>query len=167
MNVEDQLLEFEASSLSEDALDRLLLLWEQTKTGNQEGAYVKTALLIGKYHEDAACYDQAIVILKQALASGIINDPKFVIQVTDRLVSILLKLEDFPELKQVLDFRGDYLEESRQARLMQKFYLAVCYEGMRENQRAITCLTEIEDTLSNSNLVSKYQIGRASCRERV
>lgn len=39
---------------------------------------------------------------------------------------------------------------------MQKFYLAVCYEGLKQNRKAIQCLLDVEDTISNNNLVSKY-----------
>lgn len=118
--------------------------------------YKETTLIAARYLDSIQEYDEAVKQLKQALAQEKLTDYDLIVPLIDYLVSILLKIEDYQELEQILKYRERFIEQKKSLQLMQKFYFAVCYEGLKENKRAIQALNEVEDTISNNNLVSKY-----------
>ncbi|XMB72370.1 hypothetical protein RJI07_00340 [Mycoplasmatota bacterium WC30] len=100
-------------------------------------------------------HDMAISFLETEVNDEFFNQKDDRLKVIDELVRILLRTEDFIKLKAVLFTRERYLTNEHQ-KVMQKFYYAVCHEGLKENKLAIDYLISIKDNISNSNLVSKY-----------
>ena len=100
-------------------------------------------------------HDDSIKILESEINQDFFNQKDERLKITDELVKILLRTEDFIKLKSLLFNRERYLTNDHQ-KVMQKFYYAVCYEGLKENKLAIEYLLSIKDNISNSNLVSKY-----------
>lgn len=156
MSLEELYQEYAAIDFSEDRLDKLQQLLDASLEANEQNIYQKTVILIASLHENAGELEKAIITLNSALQREINLEPKLLLGITDKLIGLLLRTEDFFELKKVLDYRGDFLEFDKQAKVMQKFYLAVVFEGLGENRQAIDTLLAIEDTLSKSNQVSKY-----------
>ena len=100
-------------------------------------------------------HDKAISLLETEINSDYYNRKDDILKVIDELVRTLLRTEDFIKLKSVLFMRERFLTTKHQ-KVMQKFYLAVCNEGLKEYKQAIDTLLSIKDDISNSNLVSKY-----------
>ncbi len=100
-------------------------------------------------------HDKAINLLESEINSDYYNRKDDILKVIDELVRTLLRTEDFIKLKSVLFMRERFLTTKHQ-KVMQKFYLAVCNEGLKEYKQAIDTLLSIKDDISNSNLVSKY-----------
>lgn len=100
-------------------------------------------------------YDQIVKVLSKALEDDILTDRETRLQVANKLLTVLLKIEDFVMLKQILDHRADLIDKESDF-LMQKFYYAVAYEGLNDNLEAINILENIKDNISNQNLVNKY-----------
>lgn len=100
-------------------------------------------------------YDLIITYLERAINDDFIQDRNQRLKLINKLVNILLKLEDYHKLKQALDHRYDLLSKESEF-VMQKFYYAVCYEGLADYHDAIEVLDTIPDNISNQNLVNKY-----------
>ena len=113
---------------------------------------------INQYHNyliTSKDYDYLISLLEKVLNETIIQEQTQRLEIINKLVSVLLKIEDFKKLKSALDLREELItKESDQ--ILQKFYYAVCYEGLEDNLKAIETLMAIKDTISNQNLVNKY-----------
>ncbi|QWB99346.1 hypothetical protein KHQ88_04060 [Mycoplasmatota bacterium] len=99
---------------------------------------------------------------KQALfyLNGIKNDPHLlerldIIKLHDLYIDVLLKIEDFRSLENILKSKQKYIESDKE-RNMHQFYLAICYEGLSKIDEAILALEKIDDTISSHNLVNKY-----------
>ncbi len=156
MALDELYLEYANEPLTEDLFNKLCVMQKQALAEKNMSVYTNTILLMAKYHESVQDYDQAVEILKNSLKEENLEDYSQIVSIIDTLVGLLLKTEDFAELEQVLNYRERFLEHKKSYQLMQKFYLAVCYEGLKQNQKAISCLLDVEDTMSNNNLVSKY-----------
>lgn len=100
-------------------------------------------------------YDQIIKVLELPLKKDFIQRREDRLEIANKLLVILLKIEDFYLLKSVLDTRKDLIVKENDF-LMQQFYMAVCYEGLDELDLAISTLEGIKDNISNANLVNKY-----------
>jgi hypothetical protein len=100
-------------------------------------------------------HDETIELLETEINNSFFSDKETRIRIIDDLVRTLLRTEDFIKLKSVLFNRERFLTNEHQ-KIMQKFYYAVCHEGLKENKLAIEYLLSIKDNISNSNLVSKY-----------
>ncbi len=100
-------------------------------------------------------HDKTISFLEKEINDDFFNQRENRLKVIDELVRTLLRTEDFIKLKSVLFTRERFLSNDHQ-KVMQKFYYAVCHEGLKENKLAIEYLVSIKDNISNSNLVSKY-----------
>jgi len=108
-----------------------------------------------KYLTEDKQYDLIIKTLEEVVNENIVNSLDDRLKVIEKLITILLKIEDFIKLKSVLDHRQSFLTKENDL-IMQKFYYAVCYEGLENYQEAIKVLLEIKDNISNQNLVNKY-----------
>jgi hypothetical protein len=100
-------------------------------------------------------YENVIKVLEVPLKDNFIQDKFERLEIVNKLISVLLKVEDFVKLKSALINREDLISKETD-QLMQKFYYAVCYEGLNENLEAIKVLETIKDNISNQNLVNKY-----------
>ena len=100
-------------------------------------------------------HDKAIALLETEIQEEFFTKKDEILKVIDELIKTLLRTEDFVKLKSVLFTRERFLTNEHQ-KVMQKFYLAVCHEGLREYKQAIDNLMSIKDNISSSNLVSKY-----------
>ena len=100
-------------------------------------------------------YDLIINVLEKPLKSDFIQTLELRLIITNKLLSILLKVEDFHKLENILDSRVNLLGKEKDL-LMQQFYYAVCYEGLNKNIEAIEVLNNIKDNISSANLVNKY-----------
>ena len=100
-------------------------------------------------------YDLLINVLEKPLEDTFISSKENRLVIVNKLVEILLKTEDYVKLKGVLETRKDLISKDSEL-LMQKFYLAVCFEGLDEIDNAITTLESIRDDISSKNIVNKY-----------
>ncbi|MCK4551773.1 MAG: hypothetical protein KAU02_02565, partial [Tenericutes bacterium] len=100
-------------------------------------------------------HDKAILLLETEINEAFFTRKDDILKIIDELVRTLLRTEDFLKLKSTLYTRERFLTNEHQ-KVMQKFYLAVCHEGLKDNKLAIDNLLSIKDNISNSNLVSKY-----------
>ncbi|MDY0023503.1 MAG: hypothetical protein RBR66_01090 [Candidatus Izemoplasmatales bacterium] len=127
-----------------------------TKLSSQDGLlYVKSLLEYTNILIENREYEETIKVLETALNQEKIEDLESRLNVINKLLNILLKLEDYPKLKSLLDYRKGFIYKESDL-LMQEFYLAVCYEGLNDFNMAISTLINIKDNISNQNLVNKY-----------
>ncbi|MDT8336872.1 MAG: hypothetical protein RQ856_03480 [Candidatus Izemoplasmatales bacterium] len=100
-------------------------------------------------------YESIIKVLEKPLQDNFIQNKNDRLEIVNKLINVLLKVEDFAKLKTALVNREDLITKESDL-LMQKFFYAVCYEGLNENFKAIKVLESIIDNISNRNLVNKY-----------
>ena len=100
-------------------------------------------------------YEEIIKILEYPLKNSFIKKREDLLAIVNKLLAVLLKIEDFYLLKNILDLRKDLIVKENDL-LMQQFYMAVCYEGLDEYNLAISTLEGIKDNITNANLVNKY-----------
>lgn len=100
-------------------------------------------------------FEEVINLLKQEINSDYFNTKTDRLKLTDDLVRTLLLTEDYQLLESVLKNRARYITNPHQE-VMQKFYLAVAYEGLHDYKLAVKYLLSIQDNISNKNLTNKY-----------
>lgn len=101
------------------------------------------------------CYDLLVASLEELINAEVFTKRNENLKLIDKLVSVLLKTEDFVKLNRLLDYRSSYLTNESDL-IMQKFYKAVCYEGLKLYEESIETLLSIKDNISSKNLVNKY-----------
>jgi hypothetical protein len=117
--------------------------------------YLETLFEYVKYLTTLKDYNLIVSVLEEPLKKDFIQDKDERLKIINKLLQILLKIEDFVKLKNVLDHRNGLIT-SESDMIMQKFYYAVCYEGLEKYDLAIDTLLSIKDNISNQNLVNKY-----------
>jgi hypothetical protein len=117
--------------------------------------YVEVVLEYINFLTINKAYDKIVKLLERALSERVVQEQASRLKLTEKLVTTLLKLEDFDRLLPVLKTRKSLIVKDNDI-LMQKFYEAVCFEGLDENKKAIAQLLSIKDNISNQNLVNKY-----------
>ncbi|MGD9964713.1 MAG: tetratricopeptide repeat protein, partial [Candidatus Izemoplasmatales bacterium] len=117
--------------------------------------YLETLFEYVKYLTLLKDYNLIVSVLEEPLKKDFIQDKDERLKIINKLLQILLKIEDFVKLKNVLDHRNGLIT-SESDMIMQKFYYAVCYEGLEKYDLAIDTLLSIKDNISNQNLVNKY-----------
>jgi len=132
-------------------------IYEKTLLENQTNSslYLKTLFEYVNFLTVGKEYDLIIKILELPLKEDFIQDKDIRLSISNKLLAILLKVEDFEKLQSALENREELLTKDADF-LMQKFYYAVCYEGLNDNVSAIKILESIKDNISNQNLVNKY-----------
>ena len=135
-----------------EQLQQLLVLAKQAKNSSLSMEILMYLVETERYSRD---HSSAIAILEQELNDDFFSSKEDRLAITDEMIKTLLRTEDFVKLESVLFSRERYLTNEHQ-KVMQKFYYAVCYEGLNEYKKAIASLKGIKDTISASNLVSKY-----------
>ncbi len=135
---------------TENSYSKLLL---DAKTNSS--LYLEILFSYINYLTEHKNYDLIISTLEEAINEDIIQERSNRLKLVNKLVTVLLKIEDFLKLKQALDQRYDLLTKESEF-VMQKFYYAVCHEGLDDFQEAIHVLEDIPDNISNQNLVNKY-----------
>jgi len=100
-------------------------------------------------------YKEALFYLNQMKNHGGFGHHKDIIKLHDLYIEILLEIEDYQSLLNILLSKEKYLE-SQKSQSMHQFYLAICYEGLEQPLKAIESLEKIEDNLSNRLMVNKY-----------
>lgn len=130
----------------------LKLLPELESDGSK---YVKVLFEFVNFLTQSKDYETIVNVLEYPLKNDFIQNREDRLEILNKLLGILLKIEDFYKLKSVLDLRRDLLVKDNDF-LMQDFYLAVCYEGLERYDLAIETLESIKDNISNANLVNKY-----------
>ena len=132
-------------------------IYEKTLLEHQTNSslYVKTLFEYVNFLTVNKEYDLIIKILEIPLREDFIQDRDTRLSISNKLLTMLLKVEDFEKLKYVLENREELLTKEADF-LMQKFYYAVCYEGLNDNLPAIRMLESIKDNISSQNLVNKY-----------
>ena len=117
--------------------------------------YVEVVLEYVNFLTINKAYDKIVKLLEKALSERVVQEQTLRLKLTEKLVTTLLKLEDFERLLPVLKARKSLIVKENDI-LMQKFYEAVCFEGLEDNKKAIGALLSIKDNISNQNLVNKY-----------
>lgn len=138
-----------------DTVIKLLNLLSDSKKENDGVLALKILLYIAEVYRFLRLHDETIDLLEQEINQAFFHLKEDRLKIIDELVRTLLRTEDFVKLKSVLFNRERYLTNEHH-KIMQKFYYAVCYEGLKENKLAIEYLLETKDNISSSNLVSKY-----------
>ncbi|MFP4477965.1 MAG: tetratricopeptide repeat protein [Candidatus Izemoplasmatales bacterium] len=100
-------------------------------------------------------YQEALNYLNQIKNDTHLVNHKDILKLHDLYIEILLIIEDFKSLENILKSKSKYIETRKEENLHQ-FYLAICYEGLDEIEKAIKALEQIEDTISSKNLTNKY-----------
>lgn len=140
---------------SEELLVELNQLLALSKQEQDRSLTMQIVLYIVETYQYIRKHDDAIALLEAEASDEYFKEKDEHLTIIDELVRILLRTENFMKLKSVLYTRERFLTNDHQ-KVMQKFYYAVCHEGLKENKAAIDYLLSIRDNISNSNLVSKY-----------
>lgn len=154
--LETLLKECQSSPLDAETAEKLNSLKSEAFAEKAYPIYLEAIQMLTNYYESNQEYDQAIALIKESLEQEVSDGFQPTVQLVDQLIGLLLKTEDFSELKKILQYRERFLADNKALKRMQQFYLAVCYEGLKQTDLAIETLQAIPDTLSSSNLVSKY-----------
>ncbi|HOP56640.1 MAG TPA: hypothetical protein PLH02_00430 [Bacillota bacterium] len=156
MDLEERYLECLDMENIEEKLDKSNELQNDSLLAKDWDHYVKATLAVSECQEMLADQESANQTLEEALKHNEMTDYKQIVSLIDSLVRGYLKTEEYEKLLPLLERRENYLEAKRSYKTMQKFYLAVCYEGLGDIKKAIFSLNDVEDTLSGANLASKY-----------
>ncbi|MFO7969311.1 MAG: hypothetical protein R6U15_04260 [Candidatus Izemoplasmatales bacterium] len=100
-------------------------------------------------------YIKALKILNFYKKKANLSKQKDQLKLHNLYLDILLITEDFESLLNVLISREKYLIKPKDF-LYQKFYLAICYEGLNKYKQAIDILETIPENISSKNLTNKY-----------
>lgn len=156
MDFETRFNELVSKPKDEELIQELTLLQEESIQENDADIYLKTSHLLFDTYVNLGDFDQAISLFLSILKENRFESYKTIVEIIDKLVQLLLKTEDFIQLDAILSMRERYLTGNPSQQLMQKFYRAVCQEGLKAYHEAIKTLESITDNISNNNLVSKY-----------
>ena len=138
-----------------DLLKQLKNLFKETKFKKDYSLALDIFLYEIETMRFLRMHEEAIKLLEDELNDEFFQTNEQQTKLYDNLIKILLRTEDFRKLESVLIQRERFLINPHQ-KVMQKFYYAVCYEGLKEYEKAIDSLKSIKDNISSSNLVSKY-----------
>ncbi len=155
MELEKQFFELKEKPKTIETANSLKTLLDETKAAKNTALYLDVLIYIIEIYKYNKLHQEAIDLLEELVNDDFLEKRESRLKIIDELISLLLRTEDFIKLKSVLFNRERFLTTDHQA-IMQKFYLAVCYEGLEENDLAIKYLLEIPDTIANNILVSKY-----------
>lgn len=156
MDFESRYSELLSKPKDEELISELIILQEEALTENDADIYLKTSHLLFDTYVNLGDFDLASTLFFTILKENRFEAYKTVLEIIDKLVALLLKTEDFNQLDALLKMRERYLTGTPSQQLMQRFYVAVCQEGLKDYQGAIRTLEAITDNISNNNLVSKY-----------
>lgn len=156
MDFESRLEALKQHEADDTLIQELVSVQEEAFAANDADSYLKCTHWLFDLYVQLGETDQATSLFLELVESPPFESYKTNFAIIDKLINLLLKTEDFQALKTVLFIRERYLPSHPEQRLMQSFYLAVCYEGLKDYPQAIQTLEAITDTISNSNLVSKY-----------
>jgi len=140
---------------SNETVNSLLELLSISKVENDSLLALEIITITAESYRYLRMHDEAISFLETQINDDFFKEKETKLKIIDDLVRTLLRTEDFIKLKSVLFNRSRFITNEHQ-KVMQKFYYAVCHEGLKENKQAIDYLLSIKDNISSSNLVSKY-----------
>ncbi|MBI9009738.1 MAG: hypothetical protein JEZ05_06885 [Tenericutes bacterium] len=140
---------------SSNTIEELKKLLSRSKQELDSILALDILLYLAESYRVLRMHDETVSVLETEINSDFFSEKETRIKIIDDLVKTLLRTEDFIKLKSVLFNRERFLTNEHQ-KIMQKFYYAVCHEGLKENTQAIEYLLSIKDNISSSNLVSKY-----------
>nr|HPJ23817.1 hypothetical protein [Bacillota bacterium] len=155
MDIVSQFEELKNAKKTQETLDGLNELLSVAKQEKDSSLALDISLQIVEVMRYLRMHDQVISWLEKELDSDFFTSKEDCLKIIDELIKTLLRTEDFLKLESVLFHRERFLTNDHQ-KVMQKFYFAVCYEGLKDYKKAIDTLKSIKDTISASNLVSKY-----------
>ncbi len=155
MDILTQFEELKKQKKSEIVVSGLKRLLTLSKEGEDRSLTMDILLYLSETLRIMRAHDESIELLEQAISDEYFTEKDHQLAIIDELVRTLLRVENFIKLKSILYTRERLLTNDHQ-KIMQKFYYAVCLEGLKENKTAIDYLLSIKDNISNSNLVSKY-----------
>jgi hypothetical protein len=78
-----------------------------------------------------------------------------IIRLHNLYIEILLEIEDYPSLLNILLSKEKYLQNKKE-KAIHFFYMAIAYEGLNQIDQAIDALEKIDETVSSQNLTNKY-----------
>ncbi|MBU1144241.1 MAG: EAL domain-containing protein [Firmicutes bacterium] len=156
MNYREMYLEYLNEEQNEELVNKLIELQNDSKSSEDPSVFLDVTHLLLNTYLSLQDFEAYISTIKSILEKQIYEDYKIIVDFVDKLISVLLKIEDFSELDATLNYRDRFISQNKQQIMMQKFYRAVCYEGLKENKKAISALLEIPDSISNNNVISKY-----------
>ncbi len=155
MDLKVRFTEIKNRPLNEDTINSLKTTLSLAKSVQDRVLSMEILLYLSDTLKKLKQFDDSTNLLEQEINSTFFNQKQERLKLTDDLVRTLLLTEDFVKLKSVLNNRNRFITSEHQA-VMQKFYLAVAYEGLKDYKKAIEYLQNIKDNISNANLVNKY-----------
>ncbi len=146
----------ETNEYSDDNLQAALDIRNEAMEKADEDLIVKATLQVFMNYESMEAYEDAVHIVNQVLKDDIVKTHNHMLKLIDKKISLLLKIEDYTAMEKTLKDRKKLVETDEKAYIMQKFYQAVTYEGLKQYNASMRVLKDIPDTLSNTQLTSKY-----------
>lgn len=156
MNSSELLASYLLEPASEELVDKLIELQSATVTEGDSAVYFDVALALFDVYSNLQDFDSAIEVLKNAINSELTEDYKIILTMIDKMISLLIRTEDFHELDGILKMRERYITGDKHQLMMQSFYMAVGFEGLKKYREAIDVLDNIPDNMSSNNIISKY-----------
>jgi len=155
MDLSERLTLLKSAKKSQETLDDLKALLSMSKQDKNSILAMDTIITIVELERYLRHHDESVKFLEEELNLEFFTSQEDRLKLIEEMIKTLLRTEDFIKLESILHNRERYLTNEHQ-KVMQKFYYAVCYEGLKEYKKAIDVLKSIKDTISSTNLVSKY-----------
>jgi len=155
MDLSERLTLLKSAKKSQETLDDLKALLSMSKQDKNSILAMDTIITIVELERYLRHHDESVKFLEEELNLEFFTSQEDRLKLIEEMIKTLLRTEDFIKLESILHNRERYLTNEHQ-KVMQKFYYAVCYEGLKEYKKAIDVLKSIKDTISSNNLVSKY-----------
>ena len=130
-----------------ELLNQLKILLKESKTNKNYSLALDIFLYEIEIMRFLRMHEEAINLLEEELKKDEFQTNEQRTKLYDELIKTLLRTEDFMKLEYVLMQRERFLINPHQ-KVMQKFYYAVCYEGLAEYEKAIDSLKSIKDNIS-------------------
>lgn len=141
---------------NQTSIDQTRHLLEEARVVHNKDVVIKTTFFLLDQYLANQDYDEAILLIHKCIEEQWFEDYPVLMKLADKYVQTTLQMEDFEEMERALSFRESFLGYFPKEEIMQSFYRSVALEGQKRYPQAIEALNAVPDTLSNSNLTSKY-----------
>lgn len=146
----------EAINQLQSTLQQSRHLLEEARAANNKDVVTKTTFFLLEQYPIHHFYDEAIDLIHQCINEQWFDDYHLLMKIADKYVQLTLQMEDYEEMERAISYRETFLGYFPKEEIMQFFYRSVALEGRKQYPQAIEALLQVPDTLSNSNLTSKY-----------
>lgn len=141
---------------NQSSIDQTRHLLEEARVANNKDVVIKTTFFLLDQYLTNQDYEEALALIHKCIEEQWVEEYSALMKLADKYVQMTLQMEDFEEMERALSFREGFLGYFPKEEIMQSFYRSVALEGQKRYPQAIEALYAVPDTLSNSNLTSKY-----------